>query len=191
MDFASIDHGRPWSEDDYLALEPGGHRIELFDGSLLVSPAPTKWHQRLSLVLAAALDDAAADVGLLVMEAVNLRLRTGRLMIPDIVVADTDTDGGIVDAAEVVLVAEVISPSNAGTDRVLKMQLYADAGIACYVLVEQEPPGAATIRPHRLDGTHYVEDAAAGPGATLTMTEPFTFTFDPDALMRRVSRRRS
>ena len=90
-----------------------------------------------------------------------------------------------------VFIAEVVSPGNAGMDRPVKMQMYAEAKIAWYLLVEQDPPEAATMRLHRLDGTHYVEDGKVGPGETLTITEPFAFTFDPDALMRRVLRRRS
>jgi Uma2 family endonuclease len=174
-----FEHPGPWSEAEYLALGETVDRVELIDGSLLVSPAPSKRHQHLSALLTIAVYPAAARAGLLFLEAVNVRLLTGRLVIPDFVVADTDDEGGIVEASEVTLIAEIVSPGNAGNDRVSKMNFYAHAGIGWYLLVEQAP---LMLRLHRLDGDHYVEHTAIRAGGVLVVEDPFPFTIDTAAL---------
>jgi Uma2 family endonuclease len=95
------------------------------------------------------------------------------------VIADTDGKGAVLDAAQVALIAEIVSPSNASNDRLLKMQFHADAGIRWYLLVEQEP---LRLRLLRTDGGPYVEHATVGNGEVLDAQEPFPFSIDTAVL---------
>lgn len=183
MSVALLEHPEPWSEDEYFALGETPNRVELIDGSLWVSPAPSKRHQHIAFLLTTGLYEAAERAGLLVLQDVNLRLAGGRILQPDIVVADTDDVGTTVEAGEARLVVEVVSPSNAGTDRLLKPQLYAAAGIGWYLRVEQ-PQDSVELHLGRIAGDHYVPFAVAGPGQVLAADEPFPFRIEAASLLR-------
>ncbi len=106
-------------------------------------------------------------------------------MIPDVVVADASFEATVTEAADVVLVCEITSPSNAISDRVTKMQLYAAARIEWYLLVEPDAadPAQITMWLFRRHGDHYVEYATAKPGGTLTSAEPFPMEIPTDSLV--------
>jgi Uma2 family endonuclease len=181
MTAAVFDHDGPWTEEEYLALGETQQRVELFDGSLHVTPAPTPRHQRISRKLGNVLEAAAEAVGLELLEAVNVRLRPGRIPIPDLVITNpVDLDEVIIEADEVRLVCEIISPSNAATDKVLKMHYYAAAGIEWYLLIEQD---TGALRLYRRRGSHHTEHSTTKRGETLELGEPVRATIRPEDLV--------
>ncbi|MGH3905592.1 MAG: Uma2 family endonuclease [Pseudonocardiaceae bacterium] len=171
-----FEHIGPWTEEGFLTL-PTDRRIELLDGALLVNPSARVRHQRLSSRLWAALD-TAVPVGLEVLEAINVRVGPGKILIPDLaVVAIPRLDVTVCEAADVVLVIEITSPGNAAVDRAVKPQLYAQAGVAHYLRIELREAGPSAIVYH-LQGDRYVEVARVDPGHALVLTEPIAVTLD-------------
>ena len=175
--------GREWptSEAAFLALGETSERVELFDGSLCLTPAPAPRHQFASSSLAGALQPGADKAALHVLAAVNVRLRPGRIPIPDLVIIESiDFDELVVDAAAVRLVCEIVSPSNASADKVLKMHYYAAAGIPWYLLVEQE---TGALHLYRLSGGQYLEHSVTRPGSELVLTDPVEARIAPESLL--------
>ncbi len=177
-----FDHPGPWREEEFLAL-PVDRRVELLDGSLLVSPAGSGLHQWLSFQLCVALN-TAAPAGLRALEAVNVRVAPGRILIPEIcVLADPDLSQVVYPAADVRLVVEITSPGNLATDRAIKPQLYAQAGIPHYLRIELQR-GEPTALVFALQSERCVETARFAPGETAHLHEPFPVSFDLTALIR-------
>lgn len=50
--------GEPFTVDDLDRMPDDGHRYELIDGMLIVSPAPNLGHQRVAVVLSSLLEQA-------------------------------------------------------------------------------------------------------------------------------------
>lgn len=186
-------HGGPWTEDEYLALPEVPGRVELLDGTLLVSPQAAGDHQRLARQIGYALD-VAATAGYEVIEAINVRVRSGRILIPDIAVL---TRPGLVetvyDASIVALVVEVTSPSNAGIDRITKPDAYARAGIPHYVRVDldrghdQLGAEAYALTPSGV----YGEVARADERGRLRLDAPYRVTLELAAYVRATGYPRS
>ncbi|MDT4993670.1 MAG: hypothetical protein QOH97_3562 [Actinoplanes sp.] len=147
--------GLPMTEIDYLSLGPTGSRVELWDGSLHSCPRETPRHQLIVGALAVALRAGRQDMNILTSVAV--RLDPGRIAVPDLIVTgQIDLDAPVVEAAEVRLVCEVVSPGSAAVDRAMKMYCYAAAGIPWYLLAEQE---YNTLYSYVLSGGVYIQDS--------------------------------
>ena len=185
MTEGTLDHPEPWTEAEYLALDETPNRIELIDGGLWVSPGPSRPHQDITRILLNMIWPAAHAVGLRTHAPSNLRLATGRIVIPDLLVAKVGRLGNVTDAGEAVLVCEITSPSNAANDRVLKMHFYAAAGIEWYLLVEPDMTEyeSVTLRLLRLHGEHYVEHVVARNGDVLHSDLPFIINISATALL--------
>jgi Uma2 family endonuclease len=170
-------HHGPWTEADYFALPEDNRRLELLDGALLMSPSASGPHQLLSSRLWLALERARLR-GMRVFEAINVRLGSGRILIPDVAVVRHDrVDFTVLDAAEIAMVLEIVSPGSVAVDRAIKPRLFAEAGIPYYVRIELAGSTAAV---GHLVGERY-QVAAADP--VLRMTEPFPAEIDLAALV--------
>jgi hypothetical protein len=80
-------------------------------------------------------------------------------------------------------VVEIESPSSRRIDRFLKSQIYADAGIPTYLLVELRPP-AATWYCLSEPGRYTILGSATDPDP-LHLSAPFAVDIVPDDLVRR------
>ncbi|MEV5599253.1 Uma2 family endonuclease [Streptomyces sp. NPDC052496] len=154
--------------------------VEIVDGTAVVRPSAPKRHNRLARILANALDAAAgpdwnADTGFDVrLQDVPLTNRR-----PDVVVYRSETlDLTPTRPEHVLLVAEVVSPGSETTDRIVKVDQYAKAGIPFYWRIEQTVTGVPLICTYVLDpATRAYRDGEMFTGV-VKAAAPFPVTVD-------------
>jgi len=169
---------------DYLTWDDG-NRYELIDGyAYLMSPAPSFLHQEVLVNLLTKLANHLEGKPCKALPApLDVRLNPegddDTVVQPDItVICDESkiTKDGIVGAPN--LVVEILSPSTAVYDRVVKMQKYLKFAVPEYWIVD---PELKTIQVHLLRGNEYIIRVYA-IGNTIESEALPGFCFDPTAI---------
>lgn len=124
--------------EDYMTL-PEGAPVELIKGELVVSPAPLRSHQVIvGLLFDLLLDVARATGGQAYVSPIDVILAEDTVVQPDVIFVDKGRLGILGDQIKGPpdLAIEVISPDHARRDRVHKLALYAEHGVAEYWIVD-------------------------------------------------------
>jgi Uma2 family endonuclease len=181
-----LPHGRPLTADDLELVPDDGHRYELVDGVLVVSPSPRHLHQRVALQLSRTLYDACPPDLELLLAPFDVWLSDDTVMVPDLLVARaTDITERNLPTAPV-LAVEVLSPSTRSFDLHLKKDRYRQAGCAHYWTVDPGLSGRApSITAWRLEGEQYVEAGTAVGEELLRLVQPFPVEVVPARLVQR------
>jgi Uma2 family endonuclease len=142
-----------WTEPDLHLFPQDGHRYEIVDGCLHVTPPPPESHESVVRSVVTTLRSAAPP-GWWVCDRLGVVIGESNL-VPDVAVLRPRSSGAVwSDPGDVALVVEVETPETQRYDRFLKPSLYAEAGIPSYWRIE---PGRATplLRTYELSGALY------------------------------------
>lgn len=172
--------GEPFTRADLEAMPDDGRRHELIDGTLLVTPAPTPRHQRVSMRLSARLYECA-DPGLEVLTApLDVVLADDTVVQPDLLVAPAHAFSDKDLPAAPLLVIEILSPSTRLIDLNLKKARYELAGCPHYWVVD---PQAPSLTAWELRDGAYVEVASVTGDQAYAASVPFAVEVTPSALV--------
>lgn len=177
--------------EEYAALgETDSGFTELVEGRVVMSPSPIADNVAVFELGQQLAGQLPSQLRLLPETDVNLGLtpvgRPGFSRRPDLLiieragVARVRRDGGMLRAAEVAVVIEIVSPGSKRTDCHVKHDEYADAGIPHYWIVDITEP-VSLVACHQAGEFGYL-DAAAVTG-TFTTEVPFPVKIDLDALL--------
>lgn len=161
---------RHFTISDYRSLPEGGPRYQLIRGSLVMAPAPNRYHQDIvrNLVLGVGAWVEAHDLGKLYVAPFDVYLTEIDVYQPDLAFFSTErlhhlTEAGADGPPD--LAVEVLSPRTAQIDREVKREIYARTGVREYWLID---PSNRCIEVYQL------RDDATAPAATLTSGDTLT-----------------
>lgn len=132
---------RDWTVDDLLDLPEDGSRYEVVDGELLVTPAPELRHQGASGELYSRLRSYLATQrrAQVYYAPVDVIFSPKRGVQPDLVVlplVNGRQPESFEQAGRLLLAVEILSPSTARYDRVIKRDLFRDQNVPEYWIVD-------------------------------------------------------
>ncbi len=134
-----------YTYDDYAQWEG---KWEIINGiPFAMVPAPSKKHQRLSVKIAAQLENLLENCNSCeTFMPVDWQITEDTVIQPDVLVVCDENWEETPLTSPPVLVFEILSPSIARKDRVLKYQLYELAGVTYYCIVDPENRSADVFK---------------------------------------------
>lgn len=185
---------RRWTFEEVTALideqEDRSIRYEFADGELLVTPAPSGYHQRIILDLFRAIDTFVrqARLGEVRLGPSEVHLVPRTIFQPDLYVVpgeDGKRPRADVPVTSAILVVEVLSPGSQRHDRVTKRRYYQRAGVSEYWIVDQDAwvverwrPGDK--RPEVLEATLAWQPSGATSAVTIELPALFRGVLDEE-----------
>ena len=164
----------PWTEPDLHLFPQDGHRYEIVDGSLHVTPPHDGPHESIVRALVTTLRGAAPQ-GWWVCARLGIAAGPSHL-VPDVTVLRPESSGAVwADPADVALVIEVEGPESSRYDRLLKPSLYAEAGIPHFWRVSDGP----TLHTHDLTTDGYGHTRTVEAPELVKLTEPYPLRVAP------------
>ncbi len=162
-----------WTYEDWARLPDDGYRYEVIDGVLHIMPPPSFEHQNTvsNLIMWMRLHARDNDLGIVVSAPIGVRLPGQEVPIePDVVFISKQRSHiigkqyieGVPD-----LVVEVLSPSNWAHDRKIKLELYRQAGVAEYWLVDYR---LRTVEILSLQDEEYIQQGVYEAGEQVNST---------------------
>src|SRR6266566_3142224 len=155
---------RRYTYDELIAeMAETNQPHELWDGELIISPAPFFSHQKIALRFYRTLDDwvTPRDLGEVVASPIDMVLSPHRAVQPDVAFIAKERLN-IIDRAimgPVDLAAEVISLGGRNRDRIEKRDLYEQYGVKEYWIID---PESETVDVLRLVNSRYELAARCG-----------------------------
>lgn len=139
MKALTIDNSKIWTVEDYLLLGELSTPCQLIDGDLIMSPAPTPNHQRISRRIFNFLSKFAPESDEVFYAPIDLYIDKQNVLQPDLLFIakenkDIITHRGIEGVPD--LIVEIISPSNIFTDRNKKKKIYQQIGVKEFWIVD-------------------------------------------------------
>ncbi|WP_163570295.1 Uma2 family endonuclease [Fodinicola feengrottensis] len=183
--FTGLTSGRAFTVRDLEAMPDDGHRYELIDGTLIVSPAPGWRHQTVAGELFVVLRAARPDGFVVVAAPFAVQPSDSTELQPDVLVGRFDdfTEKNLPVAP--LLVVEVLSPSTALNDLNYKKAAYARMGVASYWVID---PVSVTLTVFELTSEGAYELLAKVSGDEIFQADkPYPVTVVPRALLGQLA----
>ncbi len=142
---------RRYTVEEVLAFPSDGNRYELVHGELLVTPAPRTQHQLVAGELYYRLRNYLShhpSGSQVLFSPADISWADDVLVQPDLFVVPAEEITEEWSSIQTLLLAlEVVSPSSARYDRIVKRQLYQEHGVSTYWIVDPDAQVVEVWRP--------------------------------------------
>ena len=176
----ALPRGRALTRHDLEQMPDDGHRYELIDGTMIVTPAPSIRHQAVAGRLHLLLSAQCPPTMRVLFAPTDVALDDLTVLQPDLLVA-RKSDFTARDLPTAPLLAiEILSPSTRHVDLTLKRSRLEAAGCPSYWAVDPDEP---SVTVWALQGGRYVEVAQVAGGDQVDVDTPYPVTICPDELV--------